>query len=102
MLPIPIQTLIFEFHDEFEIADKKRSCEIIIRTSYRWWLSDRNTFFFSMSEYAAKQEIFMYQSPHIFFTNAYLWHKFMRYFKIAEQLYKHGLLKKLVGPLPPW
>ena len=70
MLPTDIKNLILEFHDEFDVAGKKRRINHIIRRSYRNWLTDSGVFsnFFPGNEYTAKKEIIKSKTGSSLFT----------------------------------
>ena len=87
MLPTDIIDLIFEFHDEFNIADKKRRVNYIVRRAYRNWLTDAGAFssFFPGTEFTAKKEIFPVVMPDLFITNRSSWDVFMNYFLYFEK-----------------
>ena len=91
MLPTEIRSLIWEFHDEFNMIEKKRRINYIITKAYRNWLLDAGIYsrFFAVDEFAAKTEIYPFIQPKMFISNATCWGFFMNYFHTTEHfLYK--------------
>ena len=87
MLPTDIQNLILEFHDEYDVAGKKRRINHIIRRSYRNWLTDSGVFsnFFPGNEYTAKKEIYAVVETDVMITNRVCWDVFLNYFVYFEK-----------------
>jgi len=87
MLPIDIRNLIWEFHDEFDVAGKKRRLNHIISRGYRNWLTDAGVFslFSSGNEYTAKKEIYPFVDSQLFITNRGCWELFLNYFVYYEK-----------------
>ena len=86
MLPTVLVNLILEFHDEFDIARKKRQLHYVIRRGYQNWLMDSGLFssFYNTSEYHIKQEIYPYCNHKVFITNYTRWKSFLAYFRRCE------------------
>ena len=92
MLPTDIRNLIMSFHDHFNLIEKKRKINFIIKQSYQKWLTDAgfSSLFFCTSERDCKLEIYPYISGKIFISNITCWNYFLNYFKNCEQnLNKH-------------
>ena len=87
MLPTDIRNLIWEFHDEFNMIEKKRTINFVIKHSYQNWLLDAGIYsrFFAVDEFLAKQEIFPFISQKIFISNTTRWGFFLDYFYHMEQ-----------------
>ena len=87
MLPTDIRNLIWEFHDEFNMIEKKKRLNYIIRHSYHNWLLDAGIYsrFFAVDEYVAKQDIFPFVTQKIFISNSTQWGFFMNYFRTLEE-----------------
>ena len=87
MLPLDIKNIIFEYHDKYNLIEKKARLNFIIKRSYKNWLLDAGAYsrFFSLDEYACKLEIYPYVSSHMFITNKTCWDYFLRYFLYFEQ-----------------
>ena len=98
MLPLDIEKIIFEFHDQYNLIEKKLKINYIIKRSYLNWLSDTGMFcsFIGANEYQAKREIYPLITPTIFITNSTLWKFFLEYFKHCENY----LQFKETGMLP--
>ena len=90
MLPDDIRNLIWEFHDEYGIIEKRKKLNFIIKHSYHNWLVDAGIYsrFFAVDEYLAKREIFPYITTKIFISNSAHWDFFLNYFhNMEEQLF---------------
>ena len=85
-LPRELENIIFEFHDEYGMVEKKQRINYIITRSYQNWLSDAGVYsrWFVVDEYQAKREIYPFVEPNIFITNATLWQFFLKYFRHCE------------------
>ena len=94
MLPREIKELIFDFHDEFGLIEKKQQINHIIKCSYQNWLKDAGCYsrFFSIDEYTCKKQIYPYISPHMCITNRTCWGMFLQYFTHFE---RYCILNKL-------
>ena len=86
MLPTDIVKLIFEFHDEFDIARKKRRIHYVIQRGYHNWMMDAGMFssFYNTTEYNIKQEIYPYCGYKVFISNYSRWKSFLSYFIRCE------------------
>ena len=87
MLPKDIVDLIWEYHDQFDVAGKKRRVNYIVSRAYRNWLTDTGAFsvFFPGTEFSAKKEIFPVVESDIFITNRSSWDVFLNYFVYFEK-----------------
>ena len=80
MLPHEIENIIFEFHDEYGLIEKKQLIHYIIRKAYQTWLAS-----WRLDEYSCKQEIFPYVSSNMFVTNRTCWMLYLAYFDAFER-----------------
>ena len=86
LLPTDILELILQFHDQFNVADRKRRIHSIIRNGYQNWLLDAGLFtrFYNITEHECKTEIFPFTRGKLFVTNLTLWERFLSYFQDCE------------------
>ena len=82
MLPKDIETIILEYHDAYDMIEKKKRINHIISCSYRNWLRDAGCYsrFYSIDEYSCKHEIYPFMTPRICITNHAYWTAFLNYF----------------------
>ena len=86
MLPSIIRTIVWQFHDEFNLIEKRARINSIIKNSYHNWLLDAGVYsrWFSVDEFAAKSQMFPYVSDRIQITNITKWKFFLSYFLFYE------------------
>ena len=86
-LPSDLENIIFEFHDEFNVIEKKKLINFIIRRSYLNWLTDAGVYsrFYCLDEFSCKQELYPYVGPKVFVTNRTGWLVFLQYFACFER-----------------
>ena len=94
MLPTDVVHIIHEFHDKFDMIEKKARLHKVIRHAYNWWLNDSLSYsLHSPDEYYAKKAIFVFQQSKVFITNTRKWLKFLQYFRLCESLIKINALE---------
>ena len=86
-LPHDIENIIFEFHDKYNLIEKKQMINYIIRRAYRNWLTDAGVYsrFYTLDEFTCKQEIYPYVGAKMFVTNHTCWTLFLQYFSCFER-----------------
>ena len=89
MLPNDIILLILEFHDEFDIASKKKRLHHVIRNAYTHWALDYGVNSnFMLTEYEAKSCLYPYIGTHCFVTDPVNWVLYINYFRYYDKAIK--------------
>ena len=86
-----LKNLILEFHDLYNVCEKRKRINNIIKLGYELWLNDStrwSLFFYRNQEYEAKRDIFLFQTNKIFITNASKWKSFLKYFVCVEAIFR--------------
>ena len=86
-LPKDIEDIIFEYHDEYNLIERKLTINFIINQSYKNWLRDAGFYssFFAVNEWDCKHDIYPFISGRVFICNAKYWQFFLNYFTHCEK-----------------
>ena len=108
MLPHVVRVIILQFHDEFNLIEKRHNMQQQIRYGYSLWMRHmgaRGRTFYYRTEYSAKLSL----RNHVLYPPYYNheWEQFLFYFKLAQFLTELYNKKKIATPaelqylLPP-
>lgn len=93
MLPSDIINVILEFHDAYNVIERRSRINSIIKLGYTNWLLDCGMFsrFMDVNEFDCKKEIYPFTTGFIFVSNNMKWNVFLDYFKRCEYYNKCSL-----------